>query len=103
MSDVWLTVVVVGGATMLFKAAGPVLLGRRALPPRVQGVVELLAPVMLTSLVVTQTFGGDETLVFDERIAGVLAGAIAVWRRVPLVPAMVIAAVVTGVARWLGS
>jgi branched-subunit amino acid transport protein len=57
MSDVWVVVVVVGAATVLFKAAGPVLLGRRPLPRRVDSVVQLLAPVMLTALVVTQTFG----------------------------------------------
>jgi len=92
-------VIVVAAATMLFKAAGPVFLGRRSLPPRVRGVVELLAPVMLTALVVTQTFGGDEAVTVDARVPGVLAGAIAVWRRVPLVPAMVIAAVVTALVR----
>ena len=31
----WLVIAVVGLATMLFKASGPVLLGRRELPPRV--------------------------------------------------------------------
>jgi branched-subunit amino acid transport protein len=102
MSDVWVTVAVVGVATMLFKAAGPVFLGRRSLPPRTQGVVGLLAPVMLTALVVTQTFGGDETVTVDARVPGVLAGAIAVWRRVPLVPAMVIAATVTALFRLAG-
>jgi hypothetical protein len=54
---------------------------------------------MLTALVVTQTFGGDEAVTVDARVPGVLAGAIAVWRRVPLVPAMVIAAVVTALIR----
>jgi branched-subunit amino acid transport protein len=92
-------VIVVAAATMLFKAAGPVFLGRRALPTRVRGVVDLLAPVMLTALVVTQTFGGDEAVTVDARVPGVLAGAIAVWRRVPLVPAMVVAAVVTALVR----
>jgi branched-subunit amino acid transport protein len=92
-------VIVVAAATMLFKAAGPVFLGRRSLPRRVRGIVELLAPVMLTALVVTQTFGGDEAVTVDARVPGVLAGAIAVWRRVPLVPAMVIAAVVTALVR----
>jgi len=92
-------VIVVAAATMVFKAAGPVFLGRRSLPPRARAVVDLLAPVMLTALVVTQTFGGDEAVSVDARVPGVLAGAIAVWRRVPLVPAMVIAAVVTALAR----
>jgi branched-subunit amino acid transport protein len=99
MTDVWVTVIVVGAATMLFKAAGPVFLGRRPLPPRLRGVVDLLAPVMLTALVVTQTVGGDETVTIDARVPGVLAGALAVWRGVPLVPAMVIAATVTALVR----
>jgi len=101
MTEVWILVAVVGVTTVLFKAAGPVFLGGRALPARVQSVVDLLAPVMLTALVVTQTVGGDGELTFDARIPGVAAGAIAVWKRVPIVPAMVIAAVVTALARHL--
>jgi branched-subunit amino acid transport protein len=99
VSGVWITVIVVGAATMVFKAAGPVLLGGRSLPPRVRSVVELLAPVMLTALVVTQTFGGAETVTVDARVPGVLAGAAAAWRGVPLVPAMVIGATVTALLR----
>ena len=102
MTDVWVVVVVVAVATMAFKAAGPVVLGTRPLPPRVRGVVDLLAPVMLTALVVTQTFGGDETVAVDARMPGVLAGAVAVWRGLHLIPAMVIAAVVTALVRQLG-
>ena len=51
MSDVWIIVAVVGVATIAFKAAGPVLIGRRSLPRHVQPVVDLLAPVMLIALV----------------------------------------------------
>jgi branched-subunit amino acid transport protein len=99
MTDFWIVVVVVGLATVLFKAAGPVLLGQRVLPPRVQSVVELLAPVMLTALVVTQTFGGDGQLSVDARVPGVAAAAVAVWQRIPLVGAMAIAAAVTTLVR----
>ena len=70
----WLVIAVVGAVTMLFKASGPVLLGRRDLPPRVASVVEVLAPAMLAALVVTQTVGGDRELVLDERLVGVAAG-----------------------------
>jgi len=101
MTDVWIVVAVVGVVTVLFKAAGPVFLGRRALPPRIKSVVELLAPVMLTALVVTQTVGGDGQLSLDARIPGVTAAAVAVWRRVPLVGAMAVAAVVTALVRAL--
>ena len=102
MSDVWIVVAVVGAVTILFKAAGPVFLGRRPLPPVVQSVVDLLAPVMLTALVVTQTVGSGEGLSVDARVPGVAAAGIAVWRRVPLVGAMVVAATVTALLRAAG-
>ena len=99
MSDVWIVVIVIGVFTMLFKAAGPVFLGRRQLPSRVDAVVALIAPVMLTALVVTQTFGGDEEVAVDARVPGVAAAAVAVWRGAPIVLAMVIAASVTALIR----
>ncbi len=99
MSDVWIVVIVVGAFTMAFKAAGPVFLGKRQLPPRAQSVVDLVAPVMLTALVVTQTLGGDEEIVVDARVAGVAAAAVAIWRGAPIVVAMFVAALVTGLLR----
>jgi branched-subunit amino acid transport protein len=101
MTDVWIVVAVVGIVTVLFKAAGPVFLGRRSLPSKIQSVIELLAPVMLTALVVTQTVGGGGELSLDARIPGVAAAAVAVWRHVPLVGAMAVAAVVTALVRAL--
>jgi len=95
----WLVIAVVGAVTMVFKAAGPVMLGRRELPPRVASVVEVLAPAMLAALVVTQTVGGDRELVFDERLAGVAAGAVAVWLRAPLIAVMVVAAATAALIR----
>jgi len=68
MSRGWIVVALLGVATIAFKAAGPVLVGRRELPPRLRACVDLLAPVMLTALVVTQTFGGDGELEIDARV-----------------------------------
>jgi branched-subunit amino acid transport protein len=99
VNDVWLVVAVVGLATVAFKAAGPVLVGRRELPPRLQACVELLAPVMLTALVVTQTFGGDEEIEIDARVVGVGAAAIAIALRAHIIVAMAIAALVTALLR----
>jgi branched chain amino acid efflux pump len=101
LSDVWLVVAVVAAMTLVFKAAGPVFLGRHPLPPRLDSVVALVAPVMLVALVVSQTVGGDEELVLDARIPGVAAAAVAIWRNVPIVAAMAIAAVTTGLVRLL--
>lgn len=99
MSDAWVIVAVVGVATIFLKAAGPVFLGRRPLPRRIQSVVDLLAPVMLTALVVTQTVGSGEELSIDARVPGVAAAGLAIWRGVPLVGAMVVAASVTALLR----
>jgi branched-subunit amino acid transport protein len=95
----WLVIAVVGTLTMAFKAAGPVLLGKRELPPRVASVVEMLAPAMLAALVVTQTVGGDRELVVDERLAGVAAGAVAVWLRAPLLAVMLVAGATAALIR----
>jgi branched-subunit amino acid transport protein len=99
VKDAWIVVVVVGVATIVCKAAGPVLVGRRELPPRVQACVELLAPVMLTALVVTQTFGGDEEIEVDARVIGVGAAVIAIALRAPIIVAMAAAALVTALVR----
>ena len=97
----WLVIAVVGGVTIAFKAAGPVLLGKRELPPRVASVVDVLAPAMLAALVVTQTVGGDREIVIDARLAGVAAGGIAVWLRAPLLVVMLVAAVTAALIRLL--
>jgi branched-subunit amino acid transport protein len=102
MTGVWLVVLVVGALSVVFKAAGPLVLGRRDLPPRMASVVTLIGPVMLTALVVTQTIGGDEEIVLDARLPGVAAAAIAVWRGAPVVAAMAVAAGVCALLRLAG-
>jgi branched-subunit amino acid transport protein len=101
MSAAWVVVALVGVATIAFKAAGPVLVGRRALPPNVQSVVDLLAPVMLIALVVTQTFGGDEEITVDARVVGVAAAAVAIRMRAPVIVTMAVAAAVTAGVRLI--
>ena len=102
MSEGWIVVAVVGFVTVLFKAAGPVFLGRRELPPRALGLVEVLAPAMLAALVVTQLVGGDRELVFDgSRLLGVAVGGVALWLRAPLLVVLVAAGAVAGLARLL--
>jgi branched-subunit amino acid transport protein len=96
---VWIVVVVVGVVTLVFKAAGPVFLGGRELPPRAASVVALIGPVMLTALVVTQTVGGDESIVLDARLPGVAAAAVAIRKGAPIAVGMAVAAVVTASLR----
>jgi branched-subunit amino acid transport protein len=100
VSTVWLVVLLGGLATVCFKAAGPVLLGLRPLPPRALGVVALVAPVMLAALVVVQAVGGDRELDVDgARLAGLAAGAVALLRGASLLVVMVVAAAVAAALR----
>ena len=101
MSSAWIVVAVVGVVTIAFKAAGPVVIGRRSLPLRAQSVVELLAPVMLMALVVTQTFGGDEKITVDARVVGVGAAIVAIRLHAHVIVAMAVAAFVTALCRVL--
>ncbi|HEX6330694.1 MAG TPA: AzlD domain-containing protein [Actinomycetota bacterium] len=101
MSSTWQVVILVGAGTVAIKAAGPVLLGGRPLPPRLAGVVELLAPAVLSALVVTQAFGSGQALTVDERVLGVAAAAIALWRKAPLLLVVVVAAGTTALVRLI--
>ena len=99
MTEVWLTVAAVGVLTIAFKSLGPVALGGRSLPPRLLGVVELLAPALLAALVVTQVFAGDRELVVDARAVGLLAAISALLLRAPILVVVVVAAAATALVR----
>lgn len=100
--DGWLAVLAIGLATMVIKSAGPVVLGGRPMPSRLAGVVALLAPALLMALVATATFARGQALVLDARAIGVGAAAVAVAARAPMLLVVVLAAVVTALARLAG-
>jgi hypothetical protein len=99
MTETWTVVTLVGLATIAIKALGPVLLGGRPLPRRAAGVVALLAPSLLAALVAINTFGLGQRLTIDARVLGVAAAAVAIRLHAPVLLVVVIAAVVTAVAR----
>lgn len=102
MSESWMIVFAVGVGTMAIKAAGPLLLGSRPLPAPVQRVVALLAPALLAALVATAALGNGQRLVFDARIFGLGAAALALALRAPVLLVVVIAAATAAVARVIG-
>ena len=102
MSAVWISVIVVGLATVAIKAAGPLLLARHTPPPRAQAALEHLAPALLAALVVTQALGGDNGgFTVDARLAG-LAAAAALLLRAPLLVVITVAAVTAALVRLVG-
>jgi branched-subunit amino acid transport protein len=102
VSPFWLTILVLSAGTIVIKAAGPVLLGGRALPARLNGVISLLAPALLAALLAVQTFGTSERgLVVDERVVGLAAAAIALALKRGLTVVILVAAIATALARAL--
>jgi branched-subunit amino acid transport protein len=103
MTAVWISVIVVGLATMVIKAAGPLLLARRTPPRRVQAALEHLAPALLAALVVTQALGGSNGgFAIDARLAGLAAATAALLLRLPLLVVITVAAVTAALVRLVG-
>lgn len=100
MSGVWILIGVLFVVTVAFKAAGPLLLGQRALAPRAASVISLLAPALLTSLILSQTFNAPSTgLQVDARVVGFVVAGVALARRLPIVAVIVLAAGATALTR----
>jgi uncharacterized membrane protein len=99
VNSAWQAVIWVGLGAMLFKAAGPVALGGRSLPGRLDGIVGALAPALLAALIATQIFGGDRELVLDARAVGLGAAAVLVALRAPILAVVAGAALATALAR----
>jgi branched-subunit amino acid transport protein len=101
MIGTWATVILVGLATFAIKAAGPLLLGGRELPPRLQGMLDHLPPALLAALIVTQALGDEVRLALDPRILGLAAAAVALAVRAPVLLVLVAATATTALARLL--
>lgn len=99
MTAVWTSIVVLAVVNFVIKAAGPVLLGGRELPPPVLDVIALLAPAILAALVFVGTFSEDDRLRVDAQTAGVAVAGVAFVLRVPMVAAIALGAVTAAVLR----
>jgi branched chain amino acid efflux pump len=97
--EAWLLIAIVGACTIALKALGPLVIGGRALPQPVLGVVALLAPTLLAALIVTQAFADGRHLVVDARAAGVGAALVAVLLRAPVLVVVVLAAATAALTR----
>jgi branched-subunit amino acid transport protein len=99
----WLMIGLIAAGTIAIKSVGPIALGGRELPPRLEGVVARLAPSLLAALVVVDLFGGeDRSLTVDESALGAVGAAGALVARLPMVAVVAVAAAVTAVARAVG-
>ena len=102
MSDTLVALILLAAGTYALKAAGPLVLGSRRLPTRIQLLVDLLPAALLASLAIVSTVGDGEAVVLDARLVGLVAAGIALWRRAPFVVVIVVASAATALVRAVG-
>lgn len=102
MSSGWVVLVVLALGTYGLKAAGPLLLGNRTLPPLFERIITLMPGALLAALVVTSAFASKGKLVFDARAVGLGVAMVALSRRAGFITVVVLAAAATALARRLG-
>ncbi|TDW21223.1 AzlD domain-containing protein [Kribbella kalugense] len=92
----WLCVLAVSAANWLMKAAGPLVLGKRALPPALVRITQLTAPALLAGLIVTDL--GGRTIDWTQLVGVAVAGVLNLLR-VPILPAAAAGVAATALVR----
>lgn len=98
---IWLVILGLVVTTALVKAAGPVVFGGREPGPRFLAVVAMMAPALLSALVVTSLFSDGRSWSVGAEAIGVAAGGLLLWRGRSVVLAVVVAVAVTAAVRAL--
>ena len=101
MSDATLVLIVMTVGTFALKSAGPLVLGDRVLPMRLQQVVDLLPAALLAALTIVSTVGDGRAIAIDARLVGLVVAGLALWRRLPFVVVIVLASGATALTRLI--
>jgi Branched-chain amino acid transport protein (AzlD) len=100
VSAVWVSVVALCVANAALKAIGPVSVGGRRLSGRAASVIALVAPALLASLVIYETFNTDgRGIELDARIVGLAAAVAALALKRSMLVVVAVAAVATALTR----
>jgi branched-subunit amino acid transport protein len=98
--NLWALVLATIAGCYAFKLAGYLVPARVLDRPGIRRVVELVPVALLAALVVVEAIGHGRHIEWDgPRMAGLAAGAIAVWRRAPFVVIVVLAALTAALLR----
>jgi branched-subunit amino acid transport protein len=98
--NLWILVIATVAGCYLLKLGGYLVPARVLDAPPVRRLVELLPVALLAALVVVEAVANGRHLDFDgPRLAGVAAGAIAVWRRAPFLVVIVVAGLTAALLR----
>jgi branched-subunit amino acid transport protein len=100
----WVVPLVLSVGVYALKAAGPLLLGDRRLPPLVERIAAFAPAGLLAALVMVSAFkvDGARALTIDARAVGLLAAAVALSRKAGFIVVVFVAAAATAAARRFG-
>ena len=101
MNDATIVLIVMTVGTFALKSAGPLVLGDRSLPARVQRAISLLPASLLAALAIVSTVEDGREIVIDARLVGLVVAGIALWRRLPFVVVIVVASAATAFTRLI--
>jgi branched-subunit amino acid transport protein len=96
---IWICVALTALASFAIKATGPAILGNRPLPSRATGVIALLAPALLASLVISDILGPNWSSAAGPLALGVVTAAASRTTGLPTPACIIAAVVVTAVTR----
>jgi branched-subunit amino acid transport protein len=102
MSAPTIVVLVLAAGTYFWKGLGPLVLGNRPLPTKLQSIISVMPAPLLAALVVTATVGGDRQWTFDARLVGLAFAIGALVLKRGFVTVVIVAAAATAAARALG-
>ena len=101
MTALWVAIVGLAAVNAGFKAAGPVILGDRQLPPRARTLIALFAPALLAGLVVVNLLGERWRDLDPTTVAGVAVTGAVRLRGAPMPVALVAGVALAAVLRLL--
>lgn len=98
----WAAVFALCAAAYALKAAGMVLADRVPAETAARWSLEVVVVPVLAALILVQTLDGGQRLVLDARLPALLAAAVLVWRRAPLLVVVLVAGATAALARRAG-
>ena len=95
MNSLWIATLITSAICFLLKFVGYSLPESLLNRPIIQRINSLIPIALLSALVAVQTFGADQNIVVDHRLAGVGAAAIALRFKASFPVMMLLAAIVS--------
>lgn len=101
MESKWTVVIASSVIAFILKITGYIVPEKYLEKPTIKSITNYVPIVMLSALVVVQTFSQGQALVFDARVLGLVIALILLLFRTPFIVVVIAAATVSALFRYL--